>query len=84
MRRSIRRPAGSPTGLKAKIDAGAQFAQTQFCMDAGVLRRYAQRLAENGLDGFRLVIGLVPLRSAKLGELDQGEAVRARSCPTRS
>jgi methylenetetrahydrofolate reductase (NADPH) len=59
-------PAGwKPDRLKAKVDAGAQFAQTQFCMDAGVARRYAQRLAENGLAGFRLVIGLVPLRSAR-------------------
>jgi methylenetetrahydrofolate reductase (NADH) len=54
-----------PGRLKAKIDAGAQFAQTQFCMDPAVARRYVQRLAENGLDGFPLVIGLVPLRSAR-------------------
>jgi methylenetetrahydrofolate reductase (NADPH) len=59
-------PAGwKPDRLKAKIDAGAQFAQTQFCMDPAVARRYAQRLAENGLGSFRLVIGLVPLRSAR-------------------
>jgi methylenetetrahydrofolate reductase (NADPH) len=54
-----------PDRLKAKIEAGAQFAQTQFCMDPAVARRYAQRLAENGLEGFPLVIGLVPLRSAR-------------------
>ena len=54
-------PAGwKPTRLKAKIDAGAQFAQTQFCMDAGVVRRYAQCLADNGLGGFFLLIGLAP------------------------
>src|SRR5262245_29961710 len=59
-------PAGwTPDRLKAKIDAGAQFAQTQFCMDPAVARRYAQRLAENGLGSFRLIIGLVPLRSAR-------------------
>jgi methylenetetrahydrofolate reductase (NADPH) len=59
-------PAGwRPDRLKAKMDAGAQFAQTQFCMDPAVARRYAQRLAENGLEDFRLVIGLVPLRSAR-------------------
>jgi methylenetetrahydrofolate reductase (NADPH) len=59
-------PAGwKPDRLKAKVDAGAQFAQTQFCMDPAVARRYAQRLAENGLEDFRLVIGLVPLRSAR-------------------
>jgi len=59
-------PAGwKPDRLKAKIDAGGQFAQTQFCMDPAVARRYAQRLAENGLEGFHLIIGLVPLRSAR-------------------
>ncbi|HEY1246955.1 MAG TPA: methylenetetrahydrofolate reductase [Hyphomicrobiaceae bacterium] len=59
-------PAGwKPDRLKAKVDAGAQFAQTQFCMDPAVARRYAQRLAENGLEDVRLVIGLVPLRSAR-------------------
>jgi methylenetetrahydrofolate reductase (NADPH) len=59
-------PAGwRPDRLKAKIEAGAQFAQTQFCMDPAVARRYAQCLAENGLEGFRLLIGLVPLRSAR-------------------
>jgi methylenetetrahydrofolate reductase (NADPH) len=34
-------------------------------MDPAVARRYVQRLAENGLGSFRLVIGLVPLRSAR-------------------
>jgi methylenetetrahydrofolate reductase (NADPH) len=59
-------PAGwTPTRLKSKIDAGAQFAQTQFCMDAGVVRRYARCLADNGLGGFFLLIGLAPIRSAR-------------------
>ena len=59
-------PAGwKPARLKAKIDAGAQFAQTQFCMDAGVVRRYAQCLADNGLGSFFLLIGLAPIRSAR-------------------
>ena len=59
-------PAGwKPSRLKAKIDAGAQFAQTQFCMDAKVAGRYAQCLADNGLGSFLLLIGLVPLRSAR-------------------
>jgi len=59
-------PAGwKPDRLKAKIDAGAQFAQTQFCMDPAVARRYVERLTESGLGSFRLVIGLVPLRSAR-------------------
>jgi methylenetetrahydrofolate reductase (NADPH) len=54
-----------PTRLTAKIKAGAQFAQTQFCMDPGVVRRYTQRLADNGLEGFPLLIGLAPVRSAR-------------------
>ena len=60
-------PAGwEPKGLAAKIAAGAQFVQTQFCMDAGVVRRYMARLAEHGIAGkVAMLIGVVPLRSAK-------------------
>jgi methylenetetrahydrofolate reductase (NADPH) len=60
-------PAGwEPAGLTAKLEAGAQFVQTQFCMDAGVVRRYMMRLAEAGIaDRLSLLIGVVPLRSAK-------------------
>lgn len=59
-------PGWKPAGLQAKIDAGAQFVQTQFCMDAGVVHRYMARLAELGLtDKLSLLIGVVPLRSAK-------------------
>jgi methylenetetrahydrofolate reductase (NADPH) len=59
-------PGWQPKALQAKLDAGAQFVQTQFCMDAGVVRRYAARLAEHGLaDKFSLLIGIAPLRSAK-------------------
>ena len=43
-------PAGwEPKSLKAKIAAGCEFVQTQFCMDAGVVRRYMARLAEHGV-----------------------------------
>ena len=55
-----------PASLAAKIEAGAQFVQTQFCMDAGVIRRYVERLAEHGITGkLSLIVGVVPLRSAK-------------------
>ncbi len=55
-----------PDALNAKIAAGAQFAQTQFCMDADVLRRYMARLAEHGApQKLSMLIGVVPLRSAK-------------------
>jgi len=60
------KPDWQPTGLKAKIAVGARFAQTQFCMDAGVLRRYMARLTEAGvLPGLAMLIGINPLRSAK-------------------
>ena len=60
-------PAGwEPKGLAAKIEAGAQFVQTQFCMDAQVVRRYLARLDEAGLGGkLSFLIGIAPLRSAQ-------------------
>jgi methylenetetrahydrofolate reductase (NADPH) len=59
-------PGWEPKALAAKAAAGAQFAQTQFCMDAQVVRRYMARLAEQGLAGkLSVLIGVVPLRSAK-------------------
>jgi methylenetetrahydrofolate reductase (NADPH) len=57
-------PGWKPDGLRAKITAGAQFVQTQFCMDADVLRRYVARLAEHVVSPY-LLIGVAPLRSAK-------------------
>jgi methylenetetrahydrofolate reductase (NADPH) len=59
-------PLWKPDKLASKIAAGAQFAQTQFCMDAGVARRYLARLAEHeATRGFFLLIGIAPLRSAR-------------------
>jgi methylenetetrahydrofolate reductase (NADPH) len=59
-------PDWTPEGLKSKVTSGAQFVQTQFCMDSGVIRRYAARLAEHGLDKtLALLIGVAPLRSAR-------------------
>jgi methylenetetrahydrofolate reductase (NADPH) len=54
----------SPKALIAKAQAGADFVQTQFCMDIGVVRRYAARLRELG---FRLpvLIGIAPIPSAR-------------------
>ena len=55
-----------PVGLTKKLEAGAQFAQTQFCMDAQILRRYVARLRESGIgDRIPLLIGVAPLASAK-------------------
>jgi methylenetetrahydrofolate reductase (NADPH) len=50
--------------LKAKVAAGAQFVQTQFCMDTAVVRRYTARLADAGLS-VPLLIGVNPMRSAR-------------------
>jgi methylenetetrahydrofolate reductase (NADPH) len=59
-------PGWAPTGLAAKAAAGARFVQTQFCLDMGVARRYAARLAEHGLgDRVKLLIGIAPLPSAR-------------------
>ena len=59
-------PGWEPLKLAAKVNAGAQFVQTQFCMDAGVAARYAQRLAEHaGTRALHLMIGIAPLRSAR-------------------
>ena len=57
-------PGWSPKGLFAKAAAGADFVQTQFCMDTGIVRRYAGRLLELG---FRLplLIGVAPIPSAR-------------------
>jgi methylenetetrahydrofolate reductase (NADPH) len=60
-------PAGwRPDGLIAKLDAGADFVQTQFCMDTGVVRRYAARLLEVGLaQRVPILIGVAPIPSAR-------------------
>ena len=59
--------AGLANGLRnPKAAAGAEFAQTQFCMDAGIVRRYAARLAEHkATRGCFLLVGIAPLRAAK-------------------
>ena len=58
-------PGWEPTSLAGKQAAGAQFVQTQFCMDADIVRRYMERLAEHGLaDKLHVLIGIAPLRSA--------------------
>jgi methylenetetrahydrofolate reductase (NADPH) len=59
-------PGWVPSGLAAKVQAGARFIQTQFCLDTALVRRWAARLAEHGLaERVSLVIGLAPLPSAR-------------------
>ena len=49
-----------------KVAAGAQFVQTQFCMDAALLRRYVGALSDAGLTvKLAILVGINPLRSAK-------------------
>jgi methylenetetrahydrofolate reductase (NADH) len=57
-------PGWEPKGLRAKIEAGADFVQTQFCMDTGVVRRYASRLLELKIK-IPVLIGVVPIPSAR-------------------
>ncbi len=60
-------PAGwQPNSLLGKVKSGAQFAQTQFCMDAAIVRRYVSTLEVAGITReLALLIGVNPLRSAK-------------------
>src|SRR5580698_7400961 len=55
-----------PTSLLRKLEAGAQFVQTQFCMDAQVLRRYMAALTDHGIPArLFILIGIAPLASAR-------------------
>ena len=59
-------PAWRPDRLMEKVNAGAQFAQMQFCFDIGVLSRYFARLRECGVTARLFFLpGIGPLRSAK-------------------
>ncbi len=56
----------SPIGLQKKIEAGADFVQTQFCFDLDVARAYIDRLRKEGiLDKLAVILGVGPIRSAK-------------------
>ena len=56
----------SPARINAKIDNGAQFFQTQYCFDLGIVERYCSRLVEEGItEKAYFLIGIGPLASAK-------------------
>ncbi len=57
-------PGWEPKSLRAKAAAGADFVQTQFCMDMGVVRRYAARLLEAGIK-LPILVGVAPIPSAR-------------------
>lgn len=55
-----------PDGLLAKIEAGADFFQTQYCFDMDVLRRYIARLSDDGItERTYFLIGIGPIASAR-------------------
>ena len=55
-----------PKSLLAKIDAGTDFVQTQYCFDMARCRRYMERLGEFGVpDRLHILIGIGPLKSAR-------------------
>ena len=59
-------PGWKPEALLNKIDAGANFVQTQFCFDIGIVKRYAARLRDEGItERLSVLIGLGPIPSAK-------------------
>jgi methylenetetrahydrofolate reductase (NADPH) len=56
----------SPIGLQKKIEAGADFVQTQFGFDLDVVRAYIEQLRKDGiLEKLAVIIGVGPIRSAK-------------------
>jgi methylenetetrahydrofolate reductase (NADPH) len=57
-------PGWDAKGLMAKAQAGADFVQTQFCMDIAMVRRYAARLRELGFK-LPILIGVAPIPSAR-------------------
>jgi methylenetetrahydrofolate reductase (NADPH) len=55
--------------LAKKVQAGAQFIQTQYCYDVPRLREFMKRVEDLGLLGeVFILVGVGPLRSAKAGE----------------
>jgi methylenetetrahydrofolate reductase (NADPH) len=55
-----------PEFLLKKVEAGANFLQTQFCFDLDMVRQYIERLGQEGLiPPLGVIIGVGPIRSAK-------------------
>lgn len=55
--------------LAKKIEAGAQFIQTQYCYDISLLRSFMRQVEDLGLLGrVFILVGVGPLRSAKAAE----------------
>ena len=59
-------PDWSADDLRAKVAAGAQFFQTQYCFDTAIVTRYMARLGDEGLlDAASFIVGIGPIRSGK-------------------
>jgi len=55
--------------LKKKIEAGAQFVQSQYCYDVEMLNEYMKRVTDMGLhEKCFILIGVGPLASARAGK----------------
>jgi methylenetetrahydrofolate reductase (NADH) len=55
--------------LAKKVEAGAQFIQTQYCYDIPLLKQFLREVADLGLLGkVFILVGVGPLRSAKAAE----------------
>jgi 5,10-methylenetetrahydrofolate reductase len=58
-----------PYRLKKKIEAGAQFVQTQYCFDVPRLRKYMSQVCDLGLhERCFILVGVGPLVSARAAE----------------
>ncbi len=58
-----------PLRLAKKIEAGAQFVQTQYCFDVGIFREYMRAVRDMGLHEKAFILaGVGPLASAKSAE----------------
>lgn len=58
-----------PLRLAKKIEAGAQFIQTQYCFDVPRLREFMRRVCDLGLhEKAFILVGVGPLRSEKVAE----------------
>jgi methylenetetrahydrofolate reductase (NADPH) len=58
-----------PLRLGKKVDAGADFIQTQFCFDVARLRQFMRAVCDLGLhERVFILVGVGPLRSAKAAE----------------
>jgi len=57
-------PGWEPNGLQGKMAAGADFVQTQFCMDVEIVKRYMAGLQKAGIT-LPILIGVAPIPSAR-------------------